>query len=811
MSAQVTARARSDCPRLVIPSAPQVGEGIVELIVRAASENSYDGPLDVLRALGVRKFFTGDLGRTSPYERQRIAALFGDFADSVLEDAIWPTPVKDRPGWISFFGTALRSVHLAWTRFRVAPRSLRLSSYLRTIWRLKVLPFDPESRERLLDACPVCKAPFTFTRTLGVSHCPCCAKLDDEGFVRGGVDLADYPQRIVHVRDEAALDYFTGLIDPSPVLRARISESAAPVLSKLDRGDLFEGGIAIICAVTTPSDFRGRTLNRPFVAKDYKRFTPDLLARVGRALIDWPETIQAIAEEIRADAPRRAGFFGIHKELGPLLSVTMDPHVHPDFRKLLRQELDANMESSASRLPTVRRAENRHRDDLVTTQAAATLVGRTRKFVATQIATSPDFTVIRTAGGKGPTLLKASELERAFALKDKLRPSTNAAVRLGIPRSAVADLAEEGLILRERGPIVALSSGKAYYHSDSLEALIHRVMNTARPEEPPKCAIRITVGINRLGGELNARWGAIFKAILAGELPVWQIRGRLSAVMTSLAVEHISRLANYVHDKRDVHLVQSEVALLAGENHNTITLAIQYGLLSDKPTIDEARRFAELYISTPAIQAALGDSGCDIDIYSLRKALAQRGVLPALELPGRERFLWFRQSIDFDWLRTAFDEHEPPMPSLLSDAQWVKLQPLLSSLIRSRGACDQENRRDLENMLAVLRSGRTWRSFGQVHGRLGHLRRRFQIWIEDGTWDRILRELVSLNLADWPHPKTEDGHRQLKTGSGLARCLLVERATLLKSNSRSHFKPIADVLASAQSEGTLIDPGASLE
>lgn len=41
MSAPVTARARSDRPRLVIPSAPQVGEGIVELIVRAASENSY--------------------------------------------------------------------------------------------------------------------------------------------------------------------------------------------------------------------------------------------------------------------------------------------------------------------------------------------------------------------------------------------------------------------------------------------------------------------------------------------------------------------------------------------------------------------------------------------------------------------------------------------------------------------------------------------------------------------------------------------------------------------------------------------------
>ncbi len=797
MSALMTAQRRSDGARLPVALSPRPGEGIAELMVRASAENSYEGPVDIMRALEMRKFFLKDLGRASTYERQRIANLFGGSASDVLHDMIWPTPVKDRPGWINFFGTALRAVHLTWTRFRVAPRSMRHSPYLRAIWRLKVLSFDPESREWLLDACPVCKAPFNFTRTLGVSYCPRCEKLDGEGFVRGGVDLAAYPQRLVHVHDEAALDYLTGLIDPSPVLRARISTSAATVLSNFDRGDLFEFALAIVCAMTTPSEFRGKTLNRPFAAKDYKRFTPDLLARVGRALIDWPDTIQAIAEEIREGALRRQGFFGIHKELGPLLSVTLDPHVHPDLRKLLREELDANMERSASRLPSVRRAENRHRDDLVTTQVAAKLVGRTRKFVANQIAASPDFTVIRTAGGKGPTLFRASELEQAFSLKEKLEPSTKAAVALGIPPSAVADLADAGLIVRERGPIVSCSSGKAYYHKDSLESLCSRMMKTAQLGAPPKCAIRITAGINRLGGELNARWDAIFKAILEGELPVWQIRGRLSAVMTSLAVEHISRLANYVHDKRDVRLVQSEVALLAGENPNTITLAVEYRLIAKRPTIEEARRFADQYISTPAIQAALGLRGCDVDVYSLRKVLAARGVSPALRLPGGERVIWFRQSIDFDPLQAAIEERRPPEASQLSDAQWLRLQPLVSSLTRSRGDTHQENRRDLEDMLAVLRSGSTWRSFGKVHGRLGHLRRRFQIWAEDGTWDRILGEMVSLNLADWSLPKIEDGHRQLRAGSGLARCLLVERATLLKDNSRRRFKPIADVLASA--------------
>lgn len=797
MGALVKAQARPDGPKLANPLSPRVGEGIAELILRAASENSYEGPVDIMRVFGVRKFFTGELGRAPADERQLIANLFGNSANDVLSDVVWPTPVKDRPGWINFFGTALRSVHLTWTRFRVAPRSIRLSPHLRTIWRLKVLSFDPESREWLLEACPVCKAPFTFTRSLGVSHCPCCAKIDDEGFVRGGVNLADYPQRIVHVHDDVALDYLTGLIDPSPVLRARISTSVATVLSAFDRGDLFEFALAIVCAMTTPSVFRGRTLNRPSAAKDYKRFTPDTLSRVGRALIDWPDTIQAIAEEIRDDAPRRMGFFGIHKELGPLLSVTMDPHVHPDLRKLLRKELDANMESSASRLPTVRRAENRHRDDLVTTRAAATLVGRTPKFVANQIAVNPDFTVIKTAGGKGPTLFKASELEQVFSLKDKLEPSTKAAVALGIPPSAVADLADAGLIVRERGPIVTCSSGKAYYHKDSLESLISRMMEMVQPGAPPKCAIRITVGVNRLGGQQNARWGAVFKSILAAELPVWQIRGRLSAVMTSLAVEHISQLASFVPAKPHVRLVQSEIALLAGESPNSIALAIEHGLLSKRPTIDEARRFADQYISTPAIQSALGLRGCEVDIYTLRKLLAACGVSPALRLSGRERFIWFRPSIDFDSLQAALEERTPPQPSQLSDTQWSKLLSLVSSLARTRGDSEQENRRDLEDMLAVLRTGRTWRSFGKVHGRLGHLRRRFQIWAEDGTWDRILGELVELNLADWPSPKIEDGHRQLTAGSGLVRCLLADRARLLKENSRRRFKPIADVLASS--------------
>lgn len=788
-------------PRVVIPVMPQPGEGISELVFRAASENFYETLTDILHFAGLQFFQTGATSIARAADRGRLAEIITWSADGIGE-AIVPNAIMGRPGLVNFFGTPLRSTLISWKNRRVAPTALRRSAYLRSIWNVKAFSFDPTTREQLLSECPVCHRPFPFTRTLGVTFCAYCTRIDDEGFVRGAVDLREFPQPVVTVRDEEALDFLSGLIDPSPELQRRIRVSVAPRLAQFERGDLFEFALAIACAITTPPGFRAKTLNRPFTMKQYARFTPHVLARAGRALLDWPQTIQEIACEIRDCADQRPGFFGIRKELGPILAAAYDVHVHPELRQILRAELEANMKTSAEVLSTVRRAPNRHRDDLLSLAAAADRFGCSAALLSRHLLDHPQLTVIRPRVGKGPILLKASELEPVFSLRGKLVAASNVGKALGIRTSVVASLAEAGLLTKENGPIVSCLSGTGYYHKDTLESLIARVFDMALPGVPPEGAVRITVGVKRLGRIGDARWPAIFNAILSGEMAVWRIPGRLSAVMSSLAVEHIVRLAPHVsgtaRSLEDVRLSQNETALLMSATPVSVCSMKKLGLLSKRPTIAEVRNAAKKYMSTSELFEDLKRQGLDVDLRYLRAQLEAQGVKPAAILPFGSRPLWLRSSIRLASFGPVV-ERETPREGELTDLQWELIGPTVPPAKRRRKGSEDENRRFLNAMLSVLRSRRAWQQMDRHYGKPEYVRRRFRRWAKDGTWDRLLSKLVELGLADWPNPITDGG----RCVGGVVRLMLVERANVLKSGRRQCFVPIKEALFASPGVGKL--------
>lgn len=102
MGRTVTATLRPD-PRLVVSVTPQPGEGIGELIFRAASANFYESPTDVLRVGGWGDLLTKTMGAASAADRDRLAAVFGPSAGQVSNAEIWPVPTDGRPGFINFF------------------------------------------------------------------------------------------------------------------------------------------------------------------------------------------------------------------------------------------------------------------------------------------------------------------------------------------------------------------------------------------------------------------------------------------------------------------------------------------------------------------------------------------------------------------------------------------------------------------------------------------------------------------------------------------------------------------------------------
>uniref|UniRef100_UPI003018FF3C transposase n=1 Tax=Alteraurantiacibacter palmitatis TaxID=2054628 RepID=UPI003018FF3C len=63
-----------------------------------------------------------------------------------------------------------------------------------------------------------------------------------------------------------------------------------------------------------------------------------------------------------------------------------------------------------------------------------------------------------------------------------------------------------------------------------------------------------------------------------------------------------------------------------------------------------------------------------------------------------------------------------------------------------------DNRRFLNGMLHVLRTGCPWRDMHERYGKWNSVYVRFRRWAEQGVWDALLQTLVDLGLTDdWQH------------------------------------------------------------
>ena len=124
----------------------------------------------------------------------------------------------------------------------------------------------------------------------------------------------------------------------------------------------------------------------------------------------------------------------------------------------------------------------------------------------------------------------------------------------------------------------------------------------------------------------------------------------------------------------------------------------------------------------------------------------------------------------------------------LTDREWAMIGPLLPPE-RGRWARPAgDNRRFLNGMLHVLRTGCPWRDMHERYGKWNSVYVRFRRWAEQGVWDALLQTLVDFGLTDnWRHmidSTVVRAHSQA-TGAkgGLIRRLLVDHAAALRAKS----------------------------
>jgi transposase len=93
-----------------------------------------------------------------------------------------------------------------------------------------------------------------------------------------------------------------------------------------------------------------------------------------------------------------------------------------------------------------------------------------------------------------------------------------------------------------------------------------------------------------------------------------------------------------------------------------------------------------------------------------------------------------------------------PEEARLTDEQWGLVRPLLPPQRSGIGRPPNDHRAVLGGILWVARTGSSWREMPEEYGNWETAYRRYEVWVQQGLWPRILRVLGEESL---PGPATK--------------------------------------------------------
>jgi len=105
----------------------------------------------------------------------------------------------------------------------------------------------------------------------------------------------------------------------------------------------------------------------------------------------------------------------------------------------------------------------------------------------------------------------------------------------------------------------------------------------------------------------------------------------------------------------------------------------------------------------------------------------------------------------------------------LSDAQWEKIRDFLPGKAGDRGRTAADNRRFVDGVLWILRSGAFWKDMPERYGNWKSAHKRFTRWSKAGVWERVFELLLedSENEYLMLDSTIVRAHQQAATGKGV--------------------------------------------
>ena len=633
---------------LVRTVTPMPDESLVGLVARAAGINVYPHAHDVLVLAGLDRVRPQSLPIKPLETAQALGYVLGARPED-LHPLFYPAR-GDRH--FEFFGTVVRAKHREVEKRRVSPRALKKAAYVRAIWSLRPLTFDPVTKERLISACPVCGNDLGFTRTWGVEFCEHCVGDDNDGLPFSSVDLRDFPQDLIEVNDGAALDFVTALIDPDPNRRLGKVPMLHDSLNALDRGQLFELAVAMGAAQML-NDNADRSvgptnLNRGGI----QGIEPEALAKGGRAIMTWPKGFIQLCEAQAVDMDRREKKWGIYKELGALGNLRRDPHLDIETKDVLAAATESYFRTSTLRSGIPRHAARRHGSGFVGAKELCAQFNVSYD-VMLKVTTHPDvYTVREQDADFSPLNLMKWQGEAILRNYKELESESALAWRLGVPVDAIQDFAKAGWLRAAQGIEATLpAAGRNYHGADITDLFDHFLAIATRSKKKPGY---ITFGEAMLMFPAGRRpWFALWEAIFMDQVDAFfhkePVKGFVDAVSvraSDIDLEALMRRINGLPEPDVDRVTIGNANLMLGIYvYPVFTASVEAGLLSvdaDKMVpYAEVMDFAGKFMLTNEIGIRSQRSR-----LQLRNWLEVNGVRPAVDLEVKGGLLYDREEVE---------------------------------------------------------------------------------------------------------------------------------------------------------------------
>jgi transposase len=643
---------------VAVPTDPIPGEGMLGLISRAAAANGYRTLYSFLKPGGLRIGPTSFL-KIGADTAVLLAKKMGTTDVEGIE-RLFCLPVEGRPQWTDFFGTPIRSIYISpGTVRRIAPGRLGNLGHIPAMWSLRVFGFDPVSKEKLIDTCPVCHQRLGWKASYGIFNCDNCVKWEDVGgfdFVYPTVDLRDFPQPRVDVPDEEALDFVTGLVDPCADRRDAARKLIPDYFARFSSSDLFEAIIAIAFALTQAGTRKKNAPRFTPASEPGRRFdglTPALFCRAGRAIMGGREGLTELVET--EFATKCNDEYPSRRQLGQLTTLPIDRNLDEGLRRVIAVTVDE--------------AAVRRRDTAKLTITALAQRFEVRREWLGNIAASGVVPIYRKPGLiKGPLRMAADDVA-GFIEKHKDAIATNRiAAALGIAADFLPGLAERGLV----DEIRLFGAPHEHYSRRSLRQLqekVAAVVKAAAEGSTPLFAAFALVGAQ------SVDWAVVVEAVVAGRITVVTTGASKRLFRAGLAVPCLDRFRSEIAGLNEA-MGSAQQRISIGRVADTIGCHVvaayklvkagyltRYDATPNPFKMAEVREFAGRYIHVPEIRRLLGTKSYKASIAWL----SERKICPEFELAHGKWLFFDRIRVE----KMIEDAHLPEEIRRSEEDRWI--------------------------------------------------------------------------------------------------------------------------------------------